>query len=140
MGYRIPSDERLLEAIETSLQRHPMADSQRELGDQVRRVLQEDDADWRASDRRIRRLAIDNDLVEVRVRTGTTGEQVREVCPVCEHDLQQVKNRTLKGDTTVVGTECPRCPYATGARHEVPLRYTFVREDGDDEPEHEGPF
>lgn len=140
MGYRIPDDARLLEAIEEALIRHPVVESQRALGEQVRRVLHEEDPDLRASDRRIRRLAVDEGLVEVRVRTGTTEEPARQVCPVCGEELEPVRNATLSGGETVVGTECPACPYSTGTRHEVPLRYEFVRAEDPPEPEARGPF
>lgn len=139
MGYTIADDEQVLAAIEEALQRQPMVETQAALGERVRRVLHEEDPDLRASDGRIRRLALDHDLARVRVRTGTTDEPVREACPVCGAELDQVENRTLEGGSTVVGTECPRCPYGTGARHEVPLRYEFVQED-DGTPERQGPF
>lgn len=139
MSYRIPGEDRLREAIEEALRREPVVDSQRALGDNVRRVLHEDDRDFRASDERIRRVALEHELARVRVRTGTTREPVRETCPVCGAELDQEENLTLEGDRTVVGTSCPRCPYSTGARHEVPLRYEFVRED-DHGTERKGPF
>jgi len=139
VGYRVAGDEVIVEAIEEALQRQPIVDSQAELGRRVRRVLHEDDPDLRASDARIRRLALDEELASVRVRTGTTEEPARETCPVCGEGLEQVENTTLEGGRTVVGTECPSCPYGTGSRHEVPLRYEFVRSD-DGEPEPEGPF
>ncbi|PSG96281.1 hypothetical protein BRD56_11350 [Thermoplasmatales archaeon SW_10_69_26] len=139
MGYTVAGDEQLLAAIEEALRRQPIVDSQAELGANVRRVLHEAEPEARASDRRIRRLAVEHGLAEVRVRTGTTGEPAREACPVCGSRLDQVENMTLEGGRTVVGTECPDCPYATGSRHEVPLRYEFVRAD-DGEPEQKGPF
>ncbi len=140
VGYRLPDEDRLLEAIEEALIRHPIVDSQRALGEHVRRVLHEADPDLRASDARIRRLAVENDLVRVRVRTGTTNEPAREACPVCGEALEQVVNKTLDGGTTVVGTRCTGCPYETGHRHEVPLRYEFVRADREPEREVTGPF
>lgn len=139
MGYRIPDEEHLLEAIEEALIRHPVVESQRALGEHVRRVLHEADPDLTASDARIRRLAVDHDLAEVRVRTGTTGEPPRKTCPVCGAPVEAVKNKTLQGGETVVGTRCSACPYETGRQHEVPLRYEFVRSDGVT-PQTEGPF
>lgn len=135
----MPDDERLLEAIEEALIRHPIVESQRALGEHVRSVLQSEDEDLRASDRRIRRLAVDHGLAEVRVRTGTTSQPVRKQCPVCQGDLEKVKNKTLQGGQTVVGARCSACPYEAGARHEVPLRYGFVRAD-EPAPEPKGPF
>lgn len=139
MGYRIPDEQQLADAIEEALQRQPLVESQRQLGDNVRSVLHEEDTDLRASDTRIRRIALDRGLAEVRVRTGTTDEQVRQACPVCGAELEHVANMTLGGGTTVVGADCPECPYGTGARHEVPLRYEFVRAD-DGPGEKKGPF
>lgn len=139
MGYRIPSEDRLAEAIADALSSRATVDSQRELGELVRGVLEDEDPDLRASDRRIRRVALDRGLVEVSLRTGTTDERARDTCPVCGAELERVENRTLDGDTTAIGTDCPGCPYGTGARHEVPLRYAFTRTTRA-EPEAEGPF
>lgn len=140
MGYSLPDEDRLLEAIEEALTRHPFVESQRALGEHVRRVLHREDPDLRASDRRIRELAVDEGLVEVRVRTGTTDEPAREACPVCGEELDQVVNQTLDGGKTVVGTRCPLCPYSTGHQHEVPLRYEFVRAEQPDPAPAHGPF
>lgn len=125
----MPDDERVAEAIEETLVRHPLVESQRALGELVRGVLHQEDEAFRVSDERVRRLAVQKGLATVRVRTGTTGEEPREACPVCGEALEEVRNRTLEGGETVVGVECPACPYSAGARHEVPLRYEFARED-----------
>lgn len=140
MGYRIPSEDQLADAIQQVLQREAIVESQRELGKRVRRVLAREDEDLRASDERIRRVALDYNLAEVRVETGTTGDTVRKTCPVCGAELDHVANQTLAGGTTVVGADCPSCPYAAGARHERPLRYRFVRTDDGPDPEAKGPF
>jgi len=139
VGYRIPSEDELLAAIREALNRRPIVESQAELGTFVRRVLHEEDEAYRASDERVRQLALAEGLAEVRVETGTTDEPAREACPACGADVERVENRTLDGDTTVVGTSCPRCSYSTGRRYEVPLRYEFSRA-FDDGPEHKGPF
>lgn len=140
MGYRLPDDERLVEAIEEALVRHPIVESQRELAEHVRRILHEADPAFRVSGERVRRAAIREGLAEVRVRTGTTDDPPREACPACGTELRAVENRTLDGGETVVGTECPECSYGTGARHEVPLRYEFSRAEDADEVPAKGPF
>lgn len=139
MGYRLPDEDRLVDAIEEALVRHPLVASQRALGDHVRTILHQEDEAFRVSDRRVRRVAVDAGLAEIRVETGTTDEDPREECPVCGQPLQPVKNRTLEGGETVVGTECETCPYSTGARHEVPLRYEFARAE-DPDVDRRGPF
>lgn len=130
-GYRVPSDARVVEAIEEALARHPVVDSQQELGELVLGVLKEEDASFRVSEGRVRRLAIQEGLARVRVRTGTTEEPPRRACPVCGGEVDAVRNRTLTGGETVVGVSCSRCSYEAGARHEVPLRYGFIRDEGD---------
>jgi hypothetical protein len=139
VGYRLPSDERLVEAVEEALVRHPIVDSQRALADHVRAILHEADPDYRVSGERVRRVAVREGLAEVRVETGTTDEDPRDACPVCETELEAVENRTLDGGRTVVGTRCPACGYSTGARHEVPLRYEFNRAEAAGSAA-EGPF
>lgn len=127
--YRVPSDARVVEAIEEALARHPIVDSQQELGALVRGVLQGEEKAFRVSDARVRRLAVQEGLAEVTVETGTTSQPPREACPVCGGEVEAVRNRTLTGGETVVGVRCARCSYRAGARHEVPLRYRFLRED-----------
>ena len=51
-------------------------------------------------------------------------------CPVCGSVLKPVKNRTLTGESVVLGQECTRCDYWTHRQRRVPVRYSFSRGGG----------
>lgn len=125
--YTIAPDERVLEALRRALGREPVVESQHRLARLVRDELARDVDEWRVSEERVRRLALESGLAVLTVVTGTTDRPAPQVCPVCGSDLERVRNRTLAGEEAVVGTRCPRCPYRSGSHHEVPLRYGFMR-------------
>jgi hypothetical protein len=48
-------------------------------------------------------------------------------CPVCDGELEPIRNRTLMGETIVLGRRCVRCAYWTHAARRVPVRYAVTR-------------
>jgi DNA repair exonuclease SbcCD ATPase subunit len=140
VGYRIPEDDRVLEAAKAVLAREGEVESQRALARLVRQELQVEEPAFRVGAARVRQIVLDADIAELTVKTGTTTEPPPERCPVCGAELEQSRNRTLTGQETVISTRCPACPYRSGVRREVPLRYGFrYRENGPD-PAEKGPF
>ncbi len=140
VAYRVADDDHVIDALQAVLAREPIVESQHRLAQLVRAQLQQTgEHEVRVSEQRVRKLAVEEGIVQVRVRTGTTHEPAREACPVCGQELDRVANRTLTGGETVVGTRCSRCPYRSGHQHEVPLRYEFVRA-GEPPVTEKGPF
>ena len=75
---------------------------------------------------RLRRLLIDVPGVRMTVRfTERTTARPLVACPVCGSPLSPIHNRTLTGDTVVLGQRCTRCDYWTHATRRVPVRYLF---------------
>ncbi|HTT44617.1 MAG TPA: hypothetical protein VMH38_01190 [Thermoplasmata archaeon] len=75
---------------------------------------------------RLRRLLIDVPGVRMSVRfTERTTSRPLVACPVCASPLAPIHNRTLTGDTVVLGQRCTRCEYWTHATRRVPVRYLF---------------
>jgi len=75
---------------------------------------------------RLRRLLIDVPGVRMTVRfTERSTSRPLVVCPVCSSPLAPIHNRTLTGDTVVLGQRCTRCDYWTHAARRVPVRYLF---------------
>ncbi len=48
-------------------------------------------------------------------------------CPVCGSELGPIWNRTLTGETVILGRACSRCPYWTHEARRVPVRYTVTK-------------
>lgn len=126
-GYRIPSRERVRDALRRVLARQKRISSQRQLKELLEREMANEE-DYRVSGPRARDVAFESGLVEMEVECRETEERGGlHRCPVCRTRLERVKNRTVFGGTVTLGYDCPRCPYWTGLRRRVPTRYIFTR-------------
>jgi len=77
---------------------------------------------------RLRRLALETPGVRLIVSyTERPGGRPLVECPVCGAPLRPIRNRTLTGDSVVLGQQCTRCRYWTHHPRRVPTRYTFAR-------------
>jgi hypothetical protein len=77
---------------------------------------------------RLRRLLVGVPGVKMTVHyTERADGPLPSRCPVCGSELTAVRNRTLTGETVVLGRECTRCSYWTHATRRVPVRYTIAR-------------
>ena len=75
---------------------------------------------------RLRRLLVGVPGVRIQVRyTERHGLRPLDRCPVCGSELTPIRNRTLTGDTVILGRRCRRCEYWTHSARRVPVRYTF---------------
>ena len=76
---------------------------------------------------RLRRLLVTVPGVKITVRyTERPDGPLPELCPVCGSQLEPIRNRTLTGETVVLGRECTRCVYWTHGARRVPVRYTVA--------------
>ena len=76
----------------------------------------------------MRTLLLDAPGVRVRVRYRTGSDDgLLEECPVCGSEVRPIENRTLFGETVVLGFRCTHCAYWTHRRRRVPVRYSFSR-------------
>jgi len=76
--------------------------------------------------RRLRRLLIGVPGVRMSVHyTERHDRRPLVQCPVCGSELVPIHNRTLGGETIVLGQRCTRCDYWTHAERRVPIRYVF---------------
>jgi len=84
---------------------------------------------------RLRRLLIGVPGVRMAVRyTERHNSRPLLTCPVCSSSLLPIRNRTLTGETVVLGQRCSRCDYWTHADRRVPIRYTFTQAGIDGRP------
>ncbi len=77
---------------------------------------------------RLRRLALETPGVRLSVHYAEReGRKALTECPVCSSPLKPVRNRTLTGESVVLGQRCTRCDYWTHRVQRVPVRYAFSR-------------
>lgn len=126
-GYAIPSEEELVEAIKGVLGERKIIPSQRELKALLDQRLGSK-GNFRVSGPRARLIALQSGLVDLQVHCRET-EVVRSLfrCPVCGNKLKRVRNMTVFGGSVTLGYRCRQCPYWTGLRRRVPVRYVFTR-------------
>jgi nucleotide-binding universal stress UspA family protein len=75
---------------------------------------------------RLRRIALETMGVRLTVHyTERAGVPPPRACPVCGSELQPIRNRTLTGDSVVLGQHCTQCDYWTHRVRRVPVRYLF---------------
>ena len=126
MAYRIPSDTEVAKAIKDVLDRHGVINSQRKLTELVQRVMRRHDSDYRVSEERVRKLAIDNGLATLEIRCRDTRDKTSAgACPVCGGRTKRIKNLTVYGGSVTMGYKCSTCGYWTGLRNRVPTLYIF---------------
>lgn len=127
MPYKIPTDEEVLRSIKNVMNNLGVVNSQTKLKELVERDLHETDKKYHVSPHRLRVLALSSDdiRVEIHCRETETKKSVNK-CPVCNHKLKLVKNKTIFDGVVIIGQECTHCPYWTGLKRRVPIRYVFT--------------
>jgi hypothetical protein len=126
MQYKIPDDEEVLRSIMNVMNNTGVVNSQVKLKDLVERDLWETDRDYRVSPRRLRILALSSPKIGVEIHYRESKEKKStNKCPVCDHELKYVKNKTIFNGVVTVGHECTNCSYWTGMKKRVPTRYIF---------------
>lgn len=126
MPYRIPSEDLLAEVIREVLTRRPMVVSQRKLTQMVLKELKTYDEQYTATEERIRKVAIDSGSAKIEIHCREGEERSRySKCPVCTSKMRRIRNETIFGGTVTLGYKCNKCPYWTGLKRRIPIRYVF---------------
>ena len=126
MSYRVPPAEVVAVAISDVLREHGAITSQRLFAQFVREKLRCLDKDYAITDERVRRIALQSNLVSLEVETRDTGVKVKVGrCPVCSSRLRKVRNETIYGGSVILGYRCTTCPFSMGTTKEVPVKYIF---------------
>jgi len=126
--YRIPDDERLERAILAVLKKEGHIRSQAEMTGFVVNELRKEDPEYRVSGERIRRIAIERNILRVDIDYNLQDDRsLPDVCPVCGYPMAAISNSTLDGRESDVGRQCTRCPYQTGPKRKTPGRYAFSK-------------
>ena len=127
MGYRIPSEETLQEAVRRVLTRTGGAGSLTHLMELVVDELHRTDPTYRIGPVRLRRVASRMNALRTTIYTRRgNAKALQEHCPVCSATLVTVRNQSLTGGAVPLEARCPECPYWSGRERRVPVRYTFA--------------
>jgi len=126
MTYKIPKADVLAWAIQETLREQKTVISQNKLTELVNANLRNMDAQYRASQERIRRTTLLNKLAKVDIQTREVeGLSRSATCPVCGRRMRRLQNETIFGGKVSLGYKCRACGYWTGLRRRVPVRYIF---------------
>lgn len=127
MGYRIPSEDTLQEAVRRVLTRTGGVGSLIHLLELVADELHRKDPKYRVGPVRLRRVASRMTALRTTIYTRRgASDELQDHCPVCGAELKTVRNRTLTGGDVPLEARCPACPYWSGRERRVPVRYTFA--------------
>ncbi len=127
MAYEIPEEEEVKRIILKILHMRGVVESQAELHREVMKHLERKNKNYRLSGRRMRIIALNSGHVGIEIRYRLTDKEVEsfEICPVCGSKMVKISNSTLDGSRVIIGFRCTGCPYWTGKRLRVPVRYVF---------------
>jgi len=77
--------------------------------------------------RRLRRLLVGLPGVRLSVHYAERDDpRPFERCPVCGSELRPIRNRTLSGESIVLGQRCARCDFWSHRARRVPVRYRIT--------------
>ena len=126
MSYHIPSDEQIKNALRKVLKKFRIVTSQRKLKQLVTLELKTKKKIFGVSEDRLRKIAINSNFVklEIHSREGDPKKLLAK-CPVCENNLNRVKNLTIWGGEVTIEFRCSNCGYWTGKKKRIPTRYIF---------------
>ena len=98
-------------------------------------MIQKDEPLATIGGRRLRRILVGTPGLRMSVRYHERPNAPPPTeCPVCGSPLTPIRNRTLTGETIVLGQRCSRCEYWTHGVRRVPVRYAFVQAGIDGRP------
>ncbi len=130
--YRRPDEEVVRRAVRRVLRgRRASFPSQAAFLDAVVEFVRRDEPLATIGGPRLRRLLVDLEGVRLSVHyTEREGAPPPSSCPVCGGSLAPIRNRTLTGESVVLGQRCTRCDYWTHRVRRVPVRYGISRAQG----------
>jgi len=127
MAYRIPSVKVLEDSIRRVIREQQSIPSQHRFTELVLEDLRKKNPEYKVGEVRLRRTALHRNLARVTISYRETKEASRKGrCPVCCSSTEELHNQTLDDRMVELGFKCTKCPYWTGPRRRVPVRYTFT--------------
>ncbi|HNX47871.1 MAG TPA: hypothetical protein PLC39_06575 [Methanomassiliicoccales archaeon] len=127
MVYRIPSVKVLEDSIRKVIREQQSIPSQRLFTELVLEDLHKKNPEYKVGEVRLRRMALHRNLAKVTISYRETKDPSHKGrCPVCCSPIEELHNFTLDEKKVELGFKCTKCPYWTGPRRRVPVRYNFT--------------
>ncbi|MEM7826042.1 MAG: hypothetical protein QW451_00200 [Candidatus Aenigmatarchaeota archaeon] len=124
---KIPSEEKVKEAVLEVLKRRLKVESQEELAELVLKLLRKEDKSYTLSPTRVKRIALLLPEIEVKAKTKKAVKMQKiEACPICESEIEEVKVKNLLNREIVVGYRCKKCGYQSDLEAFMPMKYIFI--------------
>ena len=124
---KIPSKDKLSEAVRNVLSTHIEIDTQEELARHVLKILRKEDKNYTLTPVRAKRIALDIPEIEVKAKTKKTVKlQKIEKCPICESDIKPMKVKNLLNKDITIGYRCTDCAYESDLEAFMPMKYIFL--------------
>jgi len=127
MSYEIPKEDEVADIILKILKRRGSIESQNELHREVMKHLKRRNKSYKLTPRRMRIIALRTGKIRMEIRYKLMKREIEEinVCPVCGGKMVKIENATLEGKKVTIGFKCTSCPYWTGKKLRMPVRYIF---------------
>jgi len=126
MVYQIPSDEKILGAVQKVFKKYHTVSSQHQLKKLVEKELQSKSQQFHVSGPRLRKVILASGFIQVEIHTREGDpDKILYKCPVCGNPLQRVKNQTIYGGEVTLEFRCEHCGYWTGKKKKIPTLYVF---------------
>lgn len=123
---KIATREQIVRVLRKVFEDNRVVSSQKKLRKLVSSYLKTGNETYHVSAKRLRKLAIKEKLASVKIRSREGDpDKVLARCPVCDSDLNRVRNFTIWGGEVTIEYTCPTCGYWTGKRKRIPTKYIF---------------
>ena len=124
---KIPSKDKVVEAINAILSTHMKLESQEELARHALRLLKKENKDYSLSPIRVKRIALGIPEIEIKAKTKKTVKlQNIKNCPVCESNIEPLTVKNLLNKNIAIGYRCTSCAYESDLEAFMPMKYSFV--------------
>ncbi len=122
--YELPEEEEIRTALYLAMKKHRNFDSLTALHKATLKELKKINSSYAVSPKRVRIIAARSGFINLDIKTKD-GDEKPYICPVCGGKLEKIKSVSLLGEEIVVGYKCKLCPYKSGVKKSIPVRYHF---------------
>lgn len=129
MSYKIPNEKLVSYVANKIIKKLGIINSQTKFLNLVLKELNEGSDEYRLDYKRFRRIILKKRKITVHIHYKETDQTLDSStkCPVCGASMKRIINTTLDNTEVAIGYKCTVCPYWTGFKKRVPVRYVFLR-------------
>lgn len=121
----IPNSELVERIVYYAMKRRGIVHTQDELAEIVRKELKKLNKNFAITPRRVRKIALRIENMEVTIKTKKSRKARPKKCPVCGNKLIPIHAKNLLGKKIAVGFRCRACNYHADEKFFAPMKYEF---------------